>query len=85
MLVLATMLEVVACAGGNESGGVLVMAATVSGIHGVAACADNARSCWRREQKRWMLMAATLSVTLVLGVMAAMVLVLVGVAKRLCW
>ena len=85
VLVLATMLEVATCAGDDKSSGVLVMAASVSVIHGVAACADNARSRWQREQEQWMLMAATLSVTLVLGVMAAMVLVIVGVAERLCW
>ena len=49
VLVLATRLEVAARAGGDESSGVLVMAATVSVIHGVAACADDARSRWRRE------------------------------------
>ena len=85
VLVLATRSEVAARAGGDESGGVLVMAATVLVIHGVAACADDARLRWRQERERWMLMAATLSVTLVLGVMAAMVLVIVGVAERLCW
>ena len=61
------------------------MAATVLVVLGVTACAGNARSHWQRERERWMLMVVTLLVTIVLGVLAAMVLVWWTLVLVACW
>ena len=62
-----------------------VMSSTMSVVFGLAACAGNAHSRWQQEQEQWMLMVVTLLVTIVLGVLAAMVLVRWTLMLVACW